>query len=291
MAVLTADRFLVDKPGVFIYAPVKDNVKIYKGALVCYDTTGYATIGADTASFVFAGIAEEQADNTIVGHTAGGIFVKLRTGVRVTLPGSGFAQTSVGAAAYVADSGAVSLTATNYVFVGQIVFYNSATSVDVEIPRGGGALLTSISGLTATAAELNQLHSVTPGTTAASKALVVGASKDTDTLKIDAQLTLATAASVAYAATMALVVATPVITVAGVSGTSATNTINCAAVAPAGATLTIVTSADASGTVTTTFGTHFKSTGTQATTASHVSTISFIGDGTNWNEVGRATAM
>lgn len=291
MTALAADRYLVYKPGQYLEVPVKDNVKIYKGSLVMYDTNGYALAAADTASCVFAGICEEFADNTVVGHTAGGIKVKVNTGIRVTLPTTGATQASVGAAFYVTDSSLVGSTATNYVFVGQCVFYNSSTSVDVLIPRGGGALLTSISGLTATAAELNQLHSVTPGTNAASKALVVGASKDVDTLKLDASLVLASAASVAFGATMALVVATPVITVAAVNGTSATNTINCAAVAPAGQTLTIVTTTDGSGTVTTTFGTHFKSTGTQATTASKVSTISFIGDGTNWNEVGRATAM
>jgi hypothetical protein len=100
-----------------------------------------------------------------------------------------------------------------------------------------------------------------------------------------------TAASVAYGATMALVVASNKITVAGVNGTSATATINCAAVAPAGAPLIIETTADASGTVTVTFGTHFRTTGTQATTASKISEIFFVGDGTNWNEVCRNTSM
>ena len=95
----------------------------------------------------------------------------------------------------------------------------------------------------------------------------------------------------AYGATIALVVGTQKVTIAGVNGTSATCTLNCAAVAPAGQLLVVETTADASGTVTVTFGTHFRTTGTQATTEGKISEILFVGDGTNFNEVCRNTAM
>src|SRR5258708_5605842 len=104
MTALAAPRFLVTKEGLELSVPMKDNVKIWKGSLVMYDTNGYALPAADTASNVFAGIAIETADNTIVGHVAGGVSVRVQTGCRVTLPGSGFAQSSVGAGAYVTDS-------------------------------------------------------------------------------------------------------------------------------------------------------------------------------------------
>jgi hypothetical protein len=101
----------------------------------------------------------------------------------------------------------------------------------------------------------------------------------------------ATASAGTYGSTIALVVASNKVTIAGVNGTSATCTLNCAAVAPAGQWLIVETTADSSGTVTVTFGTHFRTTGTQATTLSKISEILFIGDGTNWNEVARNTAM
>lgn len=40
------------------------NVKIPKGVLVCVDTSGYVTNGADTADFLFAGVSYEQVDNS-----------------------------------------------------------------------------------------------------------------------------------------------------------------------------------------------------------------------------------
>lgn len=100
------------------------------------------------------------------------------------------------------------------------------------------------------------------------------------------------APSVAFGATMALVVASNLITVAANHTTSATATINCAATAPAGALLTLViTEGAGTGTVVTTFGTHFKSTGTLTTASSGISAIAFMGDGTNWNEIGRGTTL
>ena len=52
---------------------VADNVHIFKGALVCVEpAAGYALPGADTARLSFVGIAAEECDNTLTGHTAGG---------------------------------------------------------------------------------------------------------------------------------------------------------------------------------------------------------------------------
>jgi hypothetical protein len=343
MTILTADKFVQDFEGLELSIPMADAIKIYKGSIVCYDTSGYANIGADTASFVCAGIALETVDNNIAGHTAGGQNIRVMTGRRFRLVFNGTAtQATVGQQVYVHDSGSVDITATNYVGVGQVVFFHSAHDVDVEVPRGGGAPLTSISGLTATAGELNVLHSVAAGTTSASKALVVdsnkaldtlviatlklgagagtavtstaaeinvlhsvtagtaaassalvlGASKDVDTIKLDTSLVLASGASATYGATITEVVSTPIVTIAGNHTTSGTYTINCAAVAPAGAFLHIlVTESAGTGTVVGTFGTHFKTTGTLTTQSSGTSTISFIGDGTNWNEIGRGATL
>lgn len=70
-----------------------------------------------------------------------------------------------------------------------------------------------------------------------------------------------------------------------------TATINAASVLTQSITLIITTSGTTSYTLT--FGTNFKTTGTLATgtTSAKVFTITFVSDGTNYNEVARTTAM
>ena len=76
MTALTANKFSIkDLGAVRLHIPVADNVHIYKGSIVCYDTNGYGNIGADTSGFVFAGIAIDECDNTLANHTAGGKFI------------------------------------------------------------------------------------------------------------------------------------------------------------------------------------------------------------------------
>lgn len=66
-----------------------------------------------------------------------------------------------------------------------------------------------------------------------------------------------------------------------------------AASAPAGQYVSIVVTTSGSTSRTLTFGTKFKTTGTLATgtVTAKVFTITFVGDGTNLNEVARTTAM
>ena len=61
--------------------PVTDNVHIYEGSLVGKDSAGRArpmTLSATTA--LCLGVAEKEADNTVTGHTAGGITAQIRQG-------------------------------------------------------------------------------------------------------------------------------------------------------------------------------------------------------------------
>ena len=139
MAVLTADATILSKgmaPDIKSYL-VADNVKIFKGSIVCRDTAGYANIGADTAAFVALGIAIEAADNTVPGHTAGGIRIRVGSGGHVLMPSTGLAQTNVGAPVNVADSGSVTLTGTNAVHVGRITEFVSATAAWVFFATPG----------------------------------------------------------------------------------------------------------------------------------------------------------
>ena len=100
---LSADRdlkFFVSQE--LIEIPVKDNVCIYKGALVGRDrSTGYArplTAGDD-----FLGVAFKQADNTVGDHIAGGISVKLHQHVDVIHALSGVSSADIGRAVYASD--------------------------------------------------------------------------------------------------------------------------------------------------------------------------------------------
>lgn len=73
---------------------------------------------------------------------------------------------------------------------------------------------------------------------------------------------------------------------------SASETITASS-APVGAYVTLVVTTSGVSSFTLTFGTNFKSTGTLATGTSSgkVFTVTFVGDGTNLNEVARTTAM
>src|SRR6185437_10135415 len=108
MTALAVDTNIVTqvRPDLLSYA-VADNVKIFKGSLVTINASGYAIPAADTASTVFAGIADSDVDNTTVGHTAGGKSVLLQRDRTALLTGSGFTQATVGLAVYVLDSGTV----------------------------------------------------------------------------------------------------------------------------------------------------------------------------------------
>lgn len=109
-------------------------VKLYKGALVAFNTAGYATLAADTASFTFGGIAYETVDNS--GGAAGAVEVRIKRRGVVELNFSGTAaQANVGLPVYMVDDNTVALaaTTTNDVLVGRIVRFVSTSKVRVDL--------------------------------------------------------------------------------------------------------------------------------------------------------------
>jgi len=99
---------------------VDDNVVIYKGALVGLNAaTGYAR--PLVAGDAFVGLAYRQADNTVAGHTAGGVSVKLHQNIDAVLPLSGVSVTDIGAEVYASDDATLTLTATGNSRIGRIV--------------------------------------------------------------------------------------------------------------------------------------------------------------------------
>lgn len=134
MADLAADLELESR-GVTEYCVFKVTADdcIYKGALVCIDTDGFALPAADAASYVFVGIAVEKADNT--GGSDGDIYVKVARNGQFKLAGAALAQTHVGRELCVGadDNHVTDVVATNDVKVGIMTEYLSATSAWVDI--------------------------------------------------------------------------------------------------------------------------------------------------------------
>lgn len=119
-----ATRELID-------VPVDDNVRIYKGALVGLNAaTGY--VRPLMAGDAFAGVAYRQADNTVAGHTAGGLFVRLHQGVDILHALPGATQANVGALVYASADDTLTLTASGNSLVGRIVALEGAGLVRVR---------------------------------------------------------------------------------------------------------------------------------------------------------------
>jgi hypothetical protein len=100
--------------------PVDDNIKVYKGALVGRNrATGYAR--PLVAGDEFLGVAYRQADNTVAGHTAGGVNVRLHQSVDVTHVLTGAANGDIGKEVYASDDETLVFTTGGNSRIGRIV--------------------------------------------------------------------------------------------------------------------------------------------------------------------------
>jgi hypothetical protein len=154
MAALTQNRLTIQSgvSGVLaqrVSAPVADNVHIYTGALVQADGNGNATPAgtatqADTHLFRTLGVAEAEADNTVAGHTAGGITVTVRQGVflfDIGTAGDALTQADVGNTVYAIDDHTVGKTSntTTRASAGRLLGIDAAS---------GMAIVQTVVGLT-----------------------------------------------------------------------------------------------------------------------------------------------
>ncbi len=108
-------------------------VKVVKGQLLSFNTSGYAKNASDTASEVFAGVAIATVDNS--AGSAGELTVRAwRRGV-FSMACASAAQSWVGQKVYAVDNQTVALaaTTTNDVLVGTVVQFVSTTEVRVQI--------------------------------------------------------------------------------------------------------------------------------------------------------------
>ena len=138
MAILTDDLEVQEKEGIVIALPVAVDI-IYRGAMVKHNAAGFAEPCAAEAGSVFAGIAEEQIDNS--GGSAGDLNVKVITEGSFLLTASGMAQTDVGVVIYATDDQLATKTeAANLQVVGRMVAFESATRIWVKLGHEGVVL-------------------------------------------------------------------------------------------------------------------------------------------------------
>lgn len=141
MSALTAEKSVTTRPLGWLSLPVEDNVKIYKGARVCLDTSGYAKPAADTSGYVYVGIARFTADNTVTGHSAGAISVDVESPdgdgidpLHEIAMGHTITQANVGEFAYLTDdqTADVAANSVNKVCYGRIIKVINGTTALVD---------------------------------------------------------------------------------------------------------------------------------------------------------------
>lgn len=131
-----AERETIWQDGELIQIGVAASTKIEAGKLVCNNGSGYAVEGADTASLITLGIAQETADNS--GGSNGDINVMVRRGKAFWLANSATAAVtiaSIGANVVIEDDETVALASgpTNDIVAGKCLAVDSTKGVLVAI--------------------------------------------------------------------------------------------------------------------------------------------------------------
>lgn len=120
MPALTTTHETQEKEGLLAAYPLKANAVIFKGALVCVDSTGYLVPASDSDNLRFVGVAFESVDNTGGANgakrarvTKRGVFVYHRSGT--------YTQADVGAVIRAVSDHEVAKTSTHNVLVGTVM--------------------------------------------------------------------------------------------------------------------------------------------------------------------------
>lgn len=101
MVALTQDRNTPRRENVDYEHPVGTGQKIFAGAIVMRNATGYAVKGITATGHVALGVAQELADNTTGAD--GAINVKVRRGLHRFANDGTISRADIGATAYVVD--------------------------------------------------------------------------------------------------------------------------------------------------------------------------------------------
>jgi len=128
----------VKSAGAILSVLVEDNKHIFKGAIVVANAAGYAEPATNAAAKVILGIAYEECDNTLSGHSQGGKSVRVIRGGSFLLTTADLVQADIGILCYIEDDDTVNDagTSTQGIIAGIVVGIVSATLVWVDIALG-----------------------------------------------------------------------------------------------------------------------------------------------------------
>lgn len=108
---LANDRNTPMKDGELCSVPVAASVKIYAGALVAANATGFATPGAVATTLTYLGRAEEQVDNSAGAAGAKSVMVRRRKAFKFKNYASDLVtQAEMGKVCYIYDDETVAKT-------------------------------------------------------------------------------------------------------------------------------------------------------------------------------------
>ncbi len=116
---LTANYDAERKDGILVAYKVAARAVVYKGAMVCLNSRGYAVPAADEPGLRFAGFAYERGDNAAGGD--GDISARVWKDGSFRVAMSSPALEDLGADAYVVDDNAVALDTSHSVWAGTVV--------------------------------------------------------------------------------------------------------------------------------------------------------------------------
>lgn len=137
---LSADAGIPRKEGgLQSYSVAGSSTQIYKGALVCLNTSGYLVAAADTDGYRFVGVAYE---NVLNSGSDGDKTCRVYTKGVFKLPATSITQAMVGRQMFVVDDATVDESSTYKIGVGVLVEYISTTEGWVDI--GQRELLTGL---------------------------------------------------------------------------------------------------------------------------------------------------
>jgi len=122
-----------EREGLIVAYPVKANARIWKGALVCVDSTGYLVPASDTANLRFVGVAFESVDNTGGANGAKRCRVVKRGTFVYNRTGAAYTQADIGTTARAVTDNEVAKTSTNNIVVGTVVELLDGNRVRIRI--------------------------------------------------------------------------------------------------------------------------------------------------------------
>lgn len=134
MTALSADVERLSKEGKEIPYAVYESTQIYLNALVCVNAAGYLVPGADTAGLIFAGVAQENVNNSSGSSGDKKCRVK-RRGLYLATFATAITIANVGDNVFLADDNTVDVASNldNDIFCGVIAEYVDTTHAYIDI--------------------------------------------------------------------------------------------------------------------------------------------------------------